>query len=90
MEAHEFLSRERGLPERPDQNNIVYWRVFRSKESAESFIPSIRLEAHHHLVGGYSRDSVGPLWWVGVQVESLDRWGNRTAINKHAGKHGCF
>lgn len=84
MEVHEFLSRERGLPERPDQEHIVYWRVFRSKESAESFIPSVRLDTHQHLVGGYSRDSIGSLWWVGVQVDDIGRWGNRAAINKHA------
>ena len=84
MEAHEFLSRERGLPERPEQDHIVYWHVFRSRESAESFVPSIRLDARQHLVGGCSCDSIGPLWWIGVQVDDLERWGNRAAINKRA------
>jgi hypothetical protein len=29
-------------------------------------------------------DSVGKLWWVGVEVDDLKLWGHSGAINKHA------
>lgn len=80
-----FLSHERSLPEHGGRANIVQWHVFRRREEAESFVPAIRLGAGQSLVGGYSRDSVGPFWWVGVEVEDLPHWGNASAINKHAG-----
>jgi hypothetical protein len=34
------------------------------------------------LVGGVTRDSLGPLYWVGVRVEDIETWGDRRAINK--------
>jgi hypothetical protein len=79
-----FLSEEHTLPRHPDRERMVQWHVFRSRTAAEAFVPAIRLGDNQRLVGGYSRDSVGPLWWVGVQVDSLEQWGNRLAINKHA------
>lgn len=84
MSGHELLSRERALPRGAGQDNIVQWHVFRSKEAAAEFIPCIRLGPGQRLVGGYSRDSIGPLWWVGVQVDDLETWGNRGAVNKRA------
>ena len=81
---HEFLMHERSLPRGDGKDNVVQWHVFRSREAAEEFIPSIVLSEGQHLMGGYSRDSIGALWWVGVVVDDLARWGNRAAINKHA------
>nr|WP_175628243.1 hypothetical protein [Thioalkalivibrio denitrificans] len=79
----DFLSRELSLPEGRGRDGVVQWHVFRSREAAEAFVPNVKLNDGQKLVGGYTRDSVGPLWWVGVQVSDLDRWGNRSAVNKH-------
>ncbi len=85
MSEYRFLAAERSLPDRENRGNVVQWHVFRSREQAQAFIPSIRLTPGQELVGGYSRDSVGAFWWVGVQVADLAQWGNPGAINKHAG-----
>lgn len=79
-----FLN-ERALPRAPGDGNVVQWHAFRRREDAERFVPSVRLGPGQQLVGGRTRDSLGPLWWVGVQVDDLDQWGNRQAINKRAG-----
>ncbi|HQU14958.1 MAG: hypothetical protein B7Z66_01850 [Chromatiales bacterium 21-64-14] len=79
-----FLT-ERALPREPGDGNVVQWHAFRRREDAERFGPAVRLGPGQRLVGGHTRDSVGPLWWVGVQVDDLSRWGNRQAINKRAG-----
>ena len=78
----DFLFQERSLPGKAGKGNVVQWQVFRSRDAAVEHVRSIRLSSGQHLVGGYSRDSVGPLWWVGVRVENLDTWGNKQAINK--------
>lgn len=80
-----FLERERSLPNREGHGRVVQWHVFRAREQAAAFAAAIVLGDDQDLVGGYSRDSVGALWWVGVQVRDLSRWGNLRAINKHAG-----
>jgi len=81
-----FLEQERSLPDGSGTSPVVQWHVFRRREDAEAFVPAIQLAAGQQLVGGYSRDSVGPLWWVGVKVEDISRWGNVGAIHKHAGR----
>lgn len=78
----EFLSQERSLPGKTGKGNVVQWCVFRSKEAAIEHVRAVRLSPGQHLVGGYSRDSIGPLWWIGVRVDSLSDWGNKSAINK--------
>lgn len=79
-----FLTQERSLPDGSGRGNVVQWHVFRDRTQAEDFIPAIQLDEGQGLVGGYSRDSIGPFWWVGVQVANLSHWGNRSAINKRA------
>lgn len=79
----DFLSHEQSLPEGHGRDRVVQWHVFRTREAAVAFIPGVRLTEGQQLVGGYTRDSVGPLWWVGVRVNDLERWGNRGAVNKH-------
>ncbi len=78
----DFLDQERSLPGATGKGNVVQWQAFRSKAEALSHILAIRLDRGQHLVGGYSRDSIGPFWWVGVRVDDLEKWGNRQAINK--------
>lgn len=85
MPELDFLRRERSLPDHQGRGRIVQWHVFRSREQAGDFAAAVKLGADQSLVGGYSRDSVGPLWWVGVQVRDLASWGSLRAINKHAG-----
>jgi hypothetical protein len=82
MADEDILSRERGLPEGHGEDRIVQWHVFRSREQAEAFLPQVRLAEGQRLIGGRARDSIGVLWWVGVQVDDLEKWGDRRAVNK--------
>lgn len=81
------LNHESALPEGHAKDGVVQWHVFRSKQQAEAFIPAVRLGAGQSLVGGYTRDSIGPLWWVGVKVEDVSGWGNAQAVNKHGASY---
>lgn len=83
MQDEDFLSHELALPEGHGKDKVVQWHVFRSRQQAECFLPGVKLMNDQHLVGGYTRDSIGPLWWIGVQVCDLHAWGNTHAINKH-------
>ncbi len=80
----QFLSEDRPLPE-AGQGNIVQWHVYRQFSEARAHLAHIMLGQGQRIVGGHSRDSIGDLWWVGVEVEDVHRWGNPGAINKHAG-----
>jgi hypothetical protein len=82
MRDVDMLSHELALPEGRGRDNVVQWHAFRSRSAAESFLPGMHLGEGQRLVGGYTRDSIGPLWWVGVQVDDVERWGNRGAVNK--------
>ncbi len=74
----------RQLPAHNADNKVVSWHVSRTVGEAAQFAAGIRLGDGQHLVGGRDRDSVGELWWVGVEVDDLARWGNHAAVNKHA------
>lgn len=78
-----LLDHELALPEGHGKDRVVQWHVFRTRDQAAAFLPSIKLADGQSLVGGYTRDSVGPLWWLGVQVDDVERWGNRGSVNKH-------
>lgn len=84
MIEQDILEQERALPDGTGSDGVVHWRVFRDREHARGYVPAIQLGNGQRIVGGYSRDSVGALWWVGVQVENVRAWGNLSAINKHA------
>lgn len=79
----ELLDEIHALPQGHGQDGVVQWHCFRHREDAAGFIPSIRLTEDQALVGGHTEDSLGPLWWVGVHVGNLGRWGNLQAVNKH-------
>jgi len=78
------LAVDRPLPHQKDaiEQRIVYWHVFRRQEDALTFARHIQMPADEQLVGGKGHDSIGPLYWVGVQVECLEKWGNRAAVHK--------
>lgn len=79
-DLRQVLSRRRPLPLDPVAERVVMWRVFRSDEEAHTFARHIRLEPTQHLTGGMTEDSVGPLYWIGVEVDDVARWGNTKAI----------
>ena len=79
-----MLERARGLPVRGLQTRVVMWHVFRDPERADEFASHIVLAEGQRVVGGVDRDSLGRLWWVGVEVDDLSLWGNIGAIHKHA------
>ncbi|MCY0872935.1 MAG: hypothetical protein OWQ56_09610 [Acidithiobacillus caldus] len=82
MITDRFLDDERSLPSVEPMERVVAWSVFRSREAARDLLEHAHLAAGQQLVGGHARDSIGPYWWVGVQVNDLDQWGSRGAINK--------
>lgn len=79
-----ILTETRSLPAHDADDKIVLWRVFRTASAALEYAESIKLEEGQSIVGGVDSDSVGKLWWVGVEVEEVSRWGNQAAVNKHA------
>lgn len=83
MRAQELLNQELALPEGHAEDRIVQWHVFRTRHQAEAFVPGVKLGKGQSLTGGFTRDSIGPLWWVGVQVDDVGQWGNLRAVNKH-------
>lgn len=84
MDIPRILEQQRRLPSSHGSHNVVQWHVFRSAGEAGDYARHIELGAGQRIVGGCDRDSVGPLWWVGVEVDDLARWGNRAAVNKRA------
>lgn len=78
---NEALDAEAPLPnEDPARKHIVNWHVFRRRESALEFARNIMVESGVTLVGGNTKDSVGTLWWVGIRVDDLEKWGHKSAI----------
>lgn len=75
-----FLEQARPVPQDGLRERIVIWRIFRSQEEAQAYSGHILLGDGQHIVGGRSEDDVGPLFWVGVQVDDVARWGNTRAI----------
>lgn len=80
----QFLSQLNRMPAREGNDHVVSWHVFRSLSDAEDYASNVMLAAGQFMVGGMDFDSIGSLWWVGVGVEDRARWGNVSAINKHA------
>ena len=85
----DFLEKERSLPGGHGHDRIVQWHVFRARDKAERFAQHVELSSGQELVGGWTRDSVGMLYWVGVQVDDLEHWGNAGAVHKHGQRADC-
>ncbi|TCV81045.1 hypothetical protein [Sulfurirhabdus autotrophica] len=81
---HAFLVNHRQLPSHNAENKVVQWHVFRDAKQADEYADHIFLGDGQSIVGGFDEDSIGELWWVGVEVADLSIWGNRSAVNKHA------
>ena len=81
---HDFLAIHRQLPDHHTEHKVVQWHVFRDAAQADEYAAHIQLSSGQIIVGGNDNDSIGKLWWVGVEVDDLTRWGNRSAVNKHA------
>lgn len=80
----QLLTRMRQVPTRDNHDQVVSWHVFRTLSEAESYAEHVVLNDGQYLVGGTDHDSIGTLWWVGVEVDDIAKWGNGTAVNKHA------
>lgn len=76
----QILAQPRPLPEDPQKERVVLWKVFRSNEEALEYSQHIMLEPSQKIIGGHGRDSAGEFFWLGVEVESLETWGNSQAI----------
>ncbi|HDP90121.1 MAG TPA: hypothetical protein ENN42_09255 [Thioalkalivibrio sp.] len=87
MHDIDILAHELSLPEGHGHDRVVQWHVFRSQDQARHFMDNIRLGEGQNIVGGRTRDSLGAIWWVGVQVDDLEKWGNGQAVNKHAASY---
>jgi hypothetical protein len=66
-----FFNEHHDLPVSSASNKVVTWHVFRTLKG-------------QRIVGGMDSDTIGKLWWVGVEVEDIASWGNHGAVNKHA------
>lgn len=86
MNEQALFERDAPLPSGDGSDGVVHWHVFRNHEQAQQFTSCIRLGEGQSLVGGTTNDSVGKLWWLGVRVEDIERWGNRQALHKHAAR----
>ncbi len=82
MISDAFLDEVRELPSVAAMDRVVAWSVFRSREEAHGLLGHVHLAPGQALVGGHGRDSVADYWWVGVQVQNLEQWGNRSAVHK--------
>lgn len=77
---NDLLLTHRPLPQDPVQERIVLWRSFRTEQEARDYAQHVMLGAGQHLVGGTCEDSVGAMYWIGVQVDDIAKWGNTKAI----------
>lgn len=84
MNLDEMLAAKRALPSGGSAGRVVQWHVFRRADEAKAYAGHIMLGAGQRVVGGWDEDSVGRVYWVGVEVDDLERWGNRAAVNKRA------
>jgi hypothetical protein len=78
-----ILEEERSLPEGHGADRIVQWHVFRSRPQAERFADGIHLGAGQELVGGFTRDSLGILYWVGAPAPGRTVFHGRTTVTRH-------
>ena len=75
-----ILTHPRPLPEDPQKERVVLWKVFRSENEALEYSHHIMLEPGQKIVGGHGSDSVNEFYWVGVEVADLEKWGHTQAI----------
>jgi len=62
---------ERPVPDDPAKARLATWSVFREPEKALTYARYVLLDEGDELVGGRTHDSLGALYWVGVQVRSF-------------------
>lgn len=79
-EAREILRTERLLPEDPRSEHVVVWRAFRDEDQAVDYSRHIMLEPGQRVVGGCGADDVGTYYWIGVEVDDIEKWGHPGAI----------
>ena len=63
---------------------IAFARAFRHRDEALQYAQHILLDRGQHLTGGYTIDSVGDLWWIGVQMDTLDQWRSNGGFHRVA------
>ena len=80
----QIFTQMRQVPTHDHHDHVVFWHVFRTLSEAESYAEHVVLSEGQSLAGGVDHDSIGSLWWVGVEVDNITQWGNFTAVNKHA------
>lgn len=75
-----LLRNERPLPSDPLAERVVLWRTFRDPREALEFSHGVMLGKGQDLVGGVTEDNLGPLYWLGVRVDDIAKWGNSKAV----------
>ena len=75
-DLRQSLQQESPLPQQSDaeQRLICYSHTFRNVDKALLFATGILLKQGESLVGGKTQDSIGDLFWLGVQVSNLEQW----------------
>jgi len=80
VQIKKVLTQARPLPEDPQKERVVLWKVFRDEAEALEYSHHILLEPDQKIVGGHGTDSVGAFFWLGIEVADLEAWGNTQAI----------
>lgn len=82
------LETRKPLPTRKNAEELLisFSHVFRQFEEAVKFSESILLNSGESLVAGYTEDSIGKLYWLGVQVDNIERWRANGGFH-HVAKH---
>lgn len=80
VNIRQLLSQTRKLPDEPQKDRIVLWKIFRNENEALEYSHHILLEDDQRIVGGCHSDSAGDFFWLGIEVDDLESWGNTQAI----------
>ena len=80
VQIKKVLTQAKALPEDPQKERVVLWKVFRNEDEALEYSHHILLEPDQKIVGGHGTDSVGAFFWLGIEVADLQAWGNTQAI----------
>lgn len=75
-----LLNQPRSLPQDPVRERVVMWKGFRTLDAAATYSTAVMLGQGQEIVAGKTSDSIGDLYWIGVRVDDLAKWGNTKAI----------
>lgn len=84
----EDLKIESEIPTRSSAESLLvsYSRLFRKYDEAVEFAKNMMLSDGESLIGGCAKDSVGDLWWAGIQVNKFEQWRANGGYHQNASR----